>query len=102
MYPAILAELPGAPRDLAGADGDTYDRESFPGARRVAREILTLPVAADLMGREYEFLAYLEGLLQEAGALRVPEAGLNAHLVGELELVAELAADAPATPGRFG
>ncbi|MBW8889553.1 MAG: DegT/DnrJ/EryC1/StrS family aminotransferase [Fibrobacteres bacterium] len=74
MYPAILAELPGAPRDLAGADGDPYDPKAFPGARRVAREILTLPVAADLMGREDAFLAYLEGLLRKAGALRAPVA----------------------------
>lgn len=74
MYPAILSELPGAPRNLAGADGDPYDPQAFPGARRVAREILTLPVAADLVGRENVFLAYLEGLLLEAGAFRAAEA----------------------------
>lgn len=69
MYPSILPELPGAPRDLAGADGDPYDPRAFAGARRVAREILTLPVAADLMGREDAFLSCLEGLLRDAGAL---------------------------------
>lgn len=69
MYPSILSELPGAPRDLIGADGDPYDAGAFPGARRVARGILTLPIAADLMGREDAFLACLEGLLREAGAL---------------------------------
>jgi len=77
MYPAILAELPGSPRDLAGADGDPYDPRSFPGSRRVAREILTLPVAADLMGREDAFLACLEGLLRKAGAIRVPGADVK-------------------------
>jgi perosamine synthetase len=61
MYPSALDGLPGAPSDLAG---------TFPGARRVAREIATLPVAAALMGREEAFLSFLEGILREAGALR--------------------------------
>jgi len=78
MYPSVLAELPGAPRDLAGAGGDPYDPKAFPGSRRVAREILTLPVAADLMGREDDFLAYLEGILRQAGAFRVSRTGAEA------------------------
>jgi len=69
MYPAILPGLPGAPGNLAGAEGDANDPQAFPGARRVAREILTLPVAAALMGREEEFLGYLEAVLRKAGAL---------------------------------
>jgi hypothetical protein len=74
MYPAILPELPGAPGGLAAAEGDARDPAALPGARRVAREILTLPVAAALMGREDGFLSFLEGLFKEAGALRVPAA----------------------------
>jgi hypothetical protein len=35
----------------------------------VAREILTLPVAAALMGREEPFLACLEAVLRKEGAL---------------------------------
>lgn len=69
MYPSILTELPGAPRDLAGAEGDAYAPQAFPGARRVAREILTLPVAAALMGREDGFLACLEAVLRKEGAV---------------------------------
>lgn len=82
MYPTVLAELPGAPADLlkaAGADSET----EWPGASRVSREILTLPVAAALMGREDAFLGFLERLLaakgaspraQAAGPVRVPVA----------------------------
>lgn len=78
MYPAALPELPGAPRDLAEArsgDGRTGgsgadDSGPFPGARRVAREIATLPVAAALQGREDAYLSFLEGILREAGAVR--------------------------------
>lgn len=70
MYPAILGELPGAPPGFAGGRGP----DAFPGARRVAREIVTLPVAAALIGREDAFLSCLEGSLREAGALR-PGAG---------------------------
>jgi dTDP-4-amino-4,6-dideoxygalactose transaminase len=63
MYPAVLTELPGAPDGLSlGAD--------FPGARRVAREIVTLPITAGLRGREGAFLAFLADLLEGAGALR--------------------------------
>jgi hypothetical protein len=70
MYPAALPALPGAPRDLAGDGADADDPRLFPGARQVAREIVTLPVAAALMGREDAYLSCLEGILREAGALR--------------------------------
>lgn len=86
MYPAALPDLPGAPRGLEaggpganepgtapgavpGADSGTAER-AFPGADQVAREIVTLPVAAALMGREEAFLGFLEGILGEAGALQ--------------------------------
>jgi dTDP-4-amino-4,6-dideoxygalactose transaminase len=63
MYPSILPELPGAPVGLSLGSG-------FPGARRVAREIVTLPITAELRGREDAFLSFLTGILEEAGALR--------------------------------
>ncbi len=63
MYPEPLPRLPDAPAGLAsGAD--------FPGARRVAGEILTLPMTAELIGREEAFLDGLKGSLNRHGALR--------------------------------
>jgi DegT/DnrJ/EryC1/StrS aminotransferase family protein len=65
MYPAILSRLPGAPPGLEDAGGG-----GFPGARRIAGAILTLPVTAELMGREERFLDSLAGILERSGALR--------------------------------
>ena len=63
MYPQPLHRLSGAPGDIApGSD--------FPGARRVAAEILTLPVTAELIGREDAFFDCLKGILERHGALR--------------------------------
>lgn len=61
MYPAVLSELPGAPEGISRGSG-------FPGARRIAREILTLPIAAAMRGREREFFDGLTGILEESGA----------------------------------
>lgn len=69
MYRVILPDLPGAPPDLAGAGEDPRDPGAFRGARRVAREMVTLPVTASLMGREEEFLDFLETVLAREGAL---------------------------------
>jgi hypothetical protein len=74
MYPSILTGLPGAPAGLAAAEGDAYAPDAFPGARRVAREIVTLPVAAALMGREDAFTGFLEDVLRKRGALRTEAA----------------------------
>jgi perosamine synthetase len=63
MYPAALPDLPGAPKGFGGEG-------KFPGATRVAAEILTLPVTAELEGREEELLSVLEEWLDEAGLLR--------------------------------
>lgn len=68
MYPAILHDLPGAPGSLSRDGG-------FPGARRIARELITLPITAHLHGRETPFLECLTGILREAGALRRRVAG---------------------------
>lgn len=67
MYPAVLTELPGAPEGLSAGQG-------FPGARRVARELIALPVTAALRGVEGPFLECLADVLRGEGALRrVPE-----------------------------
>jgi dTDP-4-amino-4,6-dideoxygalactose transaminase len=63
MYPEILPRLPGAPEGFG-------DGQDFPGARRIAEGILTLPVTAELMGREARFMECLADLLEEKGALR--------------------------------
>ncbi|MDB5103909.1 MAG: aminotransferase, syn family [Fibrobacteres bacterium] len=63
MYPDILPALAGAPEDLGGG-------REYPGATRVAGEILTLPVTAELMGREDRFLDCLAGILEANGAMR--------------------------------
>jgi hypothetical protein len=76
MYPDALPGLPGAPRDLADPGrgpfpgDDPGQTPAYPGARQAAREIVTLPVAAALLGREDAYLSFLEGILREAGALR--------------------------------
>src|SRR5690606_32230009 len=62
MYPDTMDRIPGAPADLA-AGGE------FPGARRVAAEILTLPVTAELMGRERSYFDCLMGVLEGYGAM---------------------------------
>jgi dTDP-4-amino-4,6-dideoxygalactose transaminase len=78
MYPAALPGLPGAPAGLEAA-GD------FPGARRVAEEILTLPVTAALMGREARFLDFLAGILAEKGALRYePASGAFSSILASI------------------
>lgn len=66
MYPDILSRLPGAPPGLE----DAGDGGGFPGARRIAGAILTLPVTAELMGREERFMDLLAGILERSGALR--------------------------------
>ncbi|MDQ3000760.1 MAG: DegT/DnrJ/EryC1/StrS family aminotransferase [Fibrobacterota bacterium] len=63
MYPKILTEISGAPSGL-GAGRD------FPGARRIADGILTLPMTAELMGRDEGFVQCLVGILEKHGALR--------------------------------
>lgn len=63
MYPRVLPDLPGAPAGLPPGD-------AFPGARRVAREILTLPVTAEMRGVEAAFMACLTDFLAGAGVLR--------------------------------
>ncbi|MDB5047972.1 MAG: DegT/DnrJ/EryC1/StrS aminotransferase [Fibrobacteres bacterium] len=63
MYPEILPGLPGAPAGFGAG-------REFPGASRVAKEILTLPVTAELMGREDAFLECLAEILEKHGALR--------------------------------
>jgi dTDP-4-amino-4,6-dideoxygalactose transaminase len=63
MYPAPLQQIEGAPPGLAhGTD--------YPGAREVANGILTLPVTAELIGREDRYLQCLTEILSEHGALR--------------------------------
>ena len=73
MYPTALSGLPGAPAGLLppGLDAEA----AWPGACRVAREILTLPVAAALLGREDAFLDFLEGFLAAEGVLRKARSG---------------------------
>lgn len=63
MYPTVLGELPGAPEGISRGTG-------FPGARRIAREILTLPLTAKMLGVESAFLLCLAEILDRAGALR--------------------------------
>jgi dTDP-4-amino-4,6-dideoxygalactose transaminase len=63
MYPDVLGRLPGAPAGFAAG-------RSFPGAERVAGEILTLPVTAGLSGREDELLDGIADLLEAEGVLR--------------------------------
>lgn len=73
MYPSVLSALPGAPAGLLGPGADA--ESAWPGACRVAKEILTLPVAAAMMGHEDAFLGFLERYLASQGALRrAPEA----------------------------
>lgn len=63
MYPSVLSELPGAPEGISRGVG-------FPGARRIAREIITLPITAKMRGVESAFLLCLAEILDRAGALR--------------------------------
>lgn len=62
MYPDTMDRLPGAPARVGGG-------REFPGGRRVAGEILTLPVTAELMGRELAFFDCLMSVLEGHGAL---------------------------------
>ena len=80
MYPDILTGLPGAPAGLTVASrssasartrgADAAAGNDFPGARRIAGAILTLPVTAELMGREAGYLDFLAEMLDRHGALR--------------------------------
>jgi dTDP-4-amino-4,6-dideoxygalactose transaminase len=69
MYPQPLPSLPGAPD---GFGRDAALQGFFPGAKRVAAEILTLPVTAELIGREDRYVDFLAGILERYGALRHP------------------------------
>lgn len=88
MYPAILPELPGAPKGIGGG--------AFPGARRIADEILTLPVTAELMGMEERFTGCLEEVLSGHGALRKRAAPAAGPDWTPVPLVREQAASPPA------
>lgn len=73
MYPDILPRLPGAPAglaDMSGSPAEAGNGNAFPGSRRIAGAILTLPVTAELMGREERYLDFLAGILERSGALR--------------------------------
>lgn len=72
MYPETLAHMPGAPAGMG-------EGAACPGAQSVADGILTLPVTAELMGREERFEECLEEILEDRGVLSatqppVPEA----------------------------
>lgn len=80
MYPDILTGLPGAPAGLRAVSrqrasariggADAQAGNGLPGARRIAGAILTLPVTAELMGREEAYLDFLAEILERQGALR--------------------------------
>ena len=63
MYPTVIGELPGAPEGMSMGAG-------FPGSRRVARELLSFPVTAELRPVARQFLECLAGILRREGALR--------------------------------
>lgn len=63
MYPETLPRMAGAPAWIG-------DGAEFPGAQSVADGILTLPVTAELMGREDRFEECLAGILEDGDAVR--------------------------------
>ena len=58
QYPDILSRLPNVPKEFP-RDGN------YPGCERIAREILTLPVTAWLMGKEKNFLDVIKFVITE-------------------------------------
>jgi perosamine synthetase len=58
QYPDILERLPGVPPEFPRGG-------SFPGCEKIAREILTLPVTAWLLGREDAFVEEMKRALTD-------------------------------------